>query len=413
MSGQPAAACRLDGGPILCAAFDATFTQLAVSHHDKSIHIYEVDNSVDASPGKPSTSGRPAPSSAIRWRHAHTLHGHDLIVSGLDWAKGSGLLLSCSHDRNAFVWTPRKPSGSSPARAVPSGSSSGSSGSAWDPQMVITKLTKAALCAAWSPHEAKFALGSGAKAVCVGFYDPESKWWACKLIRKPHTSSVTALAWHPNSLVLATGSTDCKVRLFNAYLSGYEPPAPASAAGALPPGSAFGDCLMEVAHEGCGWLHGLAWAGQGPGAVLTYASHDKAVGAVAGPQVDAVLRLPGLPLKCLLPVSERLLVGGGWDGLLVLLRREGPGQPWKQAAVLGDGTGSGPHKEAAQGGIVRQMAQMAVGASPGPAPGSKAHAHTSCITQLLALPPGQVGARVVVTAGLDGRLLYWDVSAYV
>ena len=221
MSGQPTAACRLDGGPILCAAFNATFTQLAVSHHDEGIHIYEVDSSVSAStPGPPSTSGRSAASpSAIRWRHVHTLEGHDLIVSGLDWAKGSGLLLSCSHDRNAFVWTPRKPSGSSPSRAVPSVGSSGSS-SGWDPQMVITKLTKAALCAAWSPHEAKFALGSGAKAVCVGFYDPESKWWACKLIRKPHTSSVTALAWHPNSLVLATGSTDCKVRLFNAYLHG-------------------------------------------------------------------------------------------------------------------------------------------------------------------------------------------------
>jgi hypothetical protein len=52
-------------------------------------------------------------------------------------------------------------------------------------------------------------------------------------------------------------------------------------------------------------------------------------------QVGDVLRLPGLPLKVLLRVSERLLVGGGWEGLLVLLRVEGPGRPWKQVAVLG------------------------------------------------------------------------------
>ncbi len=33
------------------------------------------------------------------------------------------------------------------------------------------------------PH-VQFAIGSAAKVVSVGFYDPSSKWWACKLIRK-------------------------------------------------------------------------------------------------------------------------------------------------------------------------------------------------------------------------------------
>lgn len=53
-------------------------------------------------------------------------------------------------------------------------------------------------------------------------------------------------------------------------------------------------------------------------------------------QVDeVVVVLTGLPLKALLAVSERLLVGAGWDGVLVALARSGPGKPWKQAAVLG------------------------------------------------------------------------------
>lgn len=35
-----------------------------------------------------------------------------------------------------------------------------------------------------------------------------------------HESSVVAVTWHPNSLVLATGSTDRRVRLFNAHVAG-------------------------------------------------------------------------------------------------------------------------------------------------------------------------------------------------
>jgi WD40 repeat protein len=80
--------------------------------------------------------------------------------------------------------------------------------------MVITRLHRSALCTAWSPSESSFAIGSGSKNVCVCFYQKDNNWWAGRLIRRQHTSSVTCLAWHPQGVMLATGSTDCKCRLF-------------------------------------------------------------------------------------------------------------------------------------------------------------------------------------------------------
>lgn len=39
------------------------------------------------------------------WKKEHTLTMHDLIVASLDWSSVNNKIVSCSHDRNAFVWT--------------------------------------------------------------------------------------------------------------------------------------------------------------------------------------------------------------------------------------------------------------------------------------------------------------------
>ncbi|KXZ55049.1 ARPC1 protein [Gonium pectorale] len=259
-----------------------------------------------------------------------------------------------------------------------------------------------------------------------------------------HESSVVSVAWHPNSLMLATGSTDRRVRLFNAYVHGYEPDAPA---GALPPNSTFGDCVIEVAHEGCGWVHAVAWS---PGDdALLYTSHDGAVAYVRGPQAQVAVRLDGggqLPLKCLAVVSERLAVGAGWDGGLLVLARRNTQDTWRQVAVLGGPSGPGASGGAAlgaaaaggSGGVVRQLAQMHVGGggsavappSPGPAPSGAAGAqpattgHSACVMGLhvrraaaSAASRGQWAAQSprwhVASAGLDGQVLLWDLSTYI
>lgn len=81
--------------------------------------------------------------------------------------------------------------------------------------MVVTRLHRSALCTQWAPCETRFAIGSGSKSICVCAYKPEQKWWASKLVRRQHDSSVTCIAWHPRGGTLASGSTDNCCRLFS------------------------------------------------------------------------------------------------------------------------------------------------------------------------------------------------------
>lgn len=130
-------------------------------------------------------------------------------------------IVSCSHDRNAFVWT-RKEDGH------------------WEPTLVILRINRAALDVKWSPNGKKFAVASGAKVVPVCYYEEENKWWISKIIRRPKATcaaaeardlqargltdthrargSVMGVAWHPNSQLLASAGADYKCRIASAYI---------------------------------------------------------------------------------------------------------------------------------------------------------------------------------------------------
>lgn len=164
-----------------CHAWSSDQLQLALCPNTQEIFIYK------QLPGG-------------QWNRTHVLKEHDQLVSGLDWSFDNTRLVSCSHDRNSYVFTLHEHD--------------------WKPEMVITRLSKAATCVRWSPCQHKFAIGSAAKAVCICYYEGDSHWWASKLIRREHDSSVLMVAWHPNSLLLATASSDSKCRVFSTAMPG-------------------------------------------------------------------------------------------------------------------------------------------------------------------------------------------------
>lgn len=49
-------------------------------------------------------------------------------------------------------------------------------GKEWQPVLVILRLQRAATSVKWSSKENKFAVGSGAKSVCVCYYEQENNW---------------------------------------------------------------------------------------------------------------------------------------------------------------------------------------------------------------------------------------------
>ena len=61
----------------------------------------------------------------------------------------------------------------------------------------------------------------GEKRMCVTTRT-ENNWWVSKLIKKKHESTVTAVAWHPSNVIIATASTDSKCRVFTAQVKGVD-----------------------------------------------------------------------------------------------------------------------------------------------------------------------------------------------
>ena len=128
--------------------------------------------------------------------------------------------------------------------------------------------------------------------------------------------------------------------------------------------SRFGDCLLELALPG-GW--GLATAFSPAGDCLAVASQGSQLMLLTGiiladpVSLDAAaaeaaeasgrvqhLRLPGLPLKCLVFLSDSVLAAGGFDcHPLLFVRRPADGQ-WQYARSLQGECGAGGSRQQQQ-----------------------------------------------------------------
>ena len=103
-----------------------------------------------------------------------------------------------TQDRNAYVWS--------------------LTDGIWKPTLVLLRINRAATCVRWSPKEDKFAVGCGARLISICYFEEQNDWWVSKHIKKPIRSTVTAIDWHPNNVLLACGSTDFRTRVFSAYI---------------------------------------------------------------------------------------------------------------------------------------------------------------------------------------------------
>lgn len=86
-------------------------------------------------------------------------------MSAIDWSATTNKLVSCSHDRNAFVWT------YDPANDK------------WNPALVILRIDRAAIDVKWSIDGLRFAVASGAKCVPVCTYESANDWYVGVAVR--------------------------------------------------------------------------------------------------------------------------------------------------------------------------------------------------------------------------------------
>lgn len=367
---------KLGSVPLTCHAWNSTADRVAVSLNKKDVTIFSKNTST--------------------WKEETVLDQHDLRVTGIDWAPKSNRIVTCSADRNAYVWEQ-------------------SADGQWKYTLVVLRINRAATCVRWSPKENKFAIGSGAKIVNVCYYDDKYDWWVAKHIKKNIRSTVGAVDWHPNNMLLAAGATDFKVRVYSAFIKEIEEKAPATPWGSK---FTFGNLMAEFDNSdlGGGWIHAVAFSQDG--LKVAWVGHDSSVTIADAGQGQKLTRLRTnlLPMLSIIWVSGDKLVGAGHNYTPILFHYDAGNATMKEIGKLET------EKKAVPGAFnnARKMFQNMddLGMSGGVAAGSGSSTditsiHRNQINELRVVKNRSSNNGEVTTmssCAADGKLVIWDLQ---
>ncbi|KAH6961183.1 actin like protein 2 3 subunit 1a 1b [Fusarium avenaceum] len=313
------------------------------------------------------------------------LKGHDKTVTSVDIAPKSGRIVTCSQDRNALVWEP-SPTG-------------------YKPTLVLLRISRAATFVRWSPSENKFAVGSGDRVIAVCYFEEENDWWVSKHLKKPIRSTITSVAWHPNSVLLAAGSTDAHARVFSAFIKGMDERPPPGVWGERLP---FNTVCGEYLNNSAGWVHSVSFSPSGES--LAFAAHDSSItvvypaGADQPPRAVVTVSTQQLPFKSLIWTSEDEIIAAGYD--CEAFRFQGGETGWQLAGPIEQKgrPGMGEHREESALNMFRQMDLK--GKTKDDTQLSTVHQNT-----ISTIRPFEIsGDRVTKfsTSGVDGRVVVWN-----
>ncbi|KIY71030.1 actin-related protein 2/3 complex, subunit 1 [Cylindrobasidium torrendii FP15055 ss-10] len=366
------------GTPLLAHSFNADRSQVAVSFNSKDAQILTRSGS--------------------SWTPTELLAEHDKVITSIDWAPQSNRIVTASQDRNAYVWqeTPDPETG----KIV------------WKPTLVLLRINRAATYVRWSPNEDKFAVASGARAIAVCSFDPENNWWVSKHLKKPIRSTVLAIDWHPNNVLIAAGSADMKARVFSAYIKEVDAKPPPTVWGSKLP---FNTICGEYTSPSGGWVHAVAFSPSGD--AMAFASHDSSITVVYPSSGVCTVKMVSLPAMTLTWTSEQSIIAAGHDCQPYVFSGNEGG--WEGVGTLDDVTGPKAGGAARPGvGKLNSAAfntfrsadsrgQSSSGA------GSEVQLLTTHQNSITSVRPYEFSGGVVSkvsTSGLDGRLVIWDAN---
>lgn len=364
------------GAGIACHAWNKDGSLIALSPNSSDVSIYRTNQS----------------EVFADWTLLHTLSEHTEFVSSIDWSPVSDKIVTCGHDRNAYVWSfePNE--------------------NKWKPSLVILRINRAATCVRWSPDGKKFAVASGAKVVPVCHYEESNSWWISKMIKK-HKSTVLSIAWSPNSKLLITGSTDYKARIFSAFLKEVDTPQD-DGFGFWPDQNRFGEVLCEF-DQAHAWVHSVAWSASGQR--VAFAGHGSTITFVqvgAQPQIQTI-RAQNLPFLDIAFLSDQALVGAGFDCSPILFTADASGE-WKlqedldkreEKKIEAKQSGFATAKNLFQQSVTKGVQINNEQSSKTLEDAELKTKHQNTITSICRYKPA-----VISTAGIDGRVFFWDLS---
>jgi len=354
---------QIVGVPITCHAFNKDRTEVAICPNSNEVHIYKKDGA--------------------GWTQtAHILAEHDKLVTGVDWAPTTNRIVTCSQDRNAYVWT------------------WDAKESTWKPTLVILRINRAATQVKWSPKEDKFAVASGAKCISVCYFEKDNDWWVSKHIKKPICSTVLSIDWHPNNVLIAAGSSDFKARVFSGWVKGVDDKPGACSWGDKFP---FGEVLGEF--RAGGWVHDVAFSPDGES--IAYVSHDSSFAVVTGTSGQpTIINTQFLPFTHLIWLTAKSVVAAGHDNNPMLF--SGSGSSWKFVEKL---DAAKQEKKEAGSSAMSKFKEMDTRGRESDNDTQLRTIHQNAISGLGVHTGARTAISKFTTIGVDGKMVIWDVKS--
>jgi actin related protein 2/3 complex subunit 1A/1B len=394
-------------------AFSKDLQLCAVAPNSEDVHIFGTKGSDDVA----------------KWDKKYTLKEHGGFVSGIDWSPVTNLIVTCGHDRNAYVWRYDEKQ------------------DVWKPTLVILRINRAATGVKWSPAGNKFAVTSGAKCVPVCHYEQANDWWISKMIKK-HKSTVLSLAWCCNNKFVVTGGCDFKCRIFSAYMAGIDNAEDDGFGEIWKDQHKFGEILAEF-DMAQSWVQAVAWSPNG--FRISFAEHASRVHFVqilaGSPPIVESKNHKGLPFSSVGFLTDNTICAVGWDNNPALFTVVGGSEAepkWgfqenfdKASKAAETKAGAAPSKTASTaattptrgGAFAASRAMFAAATDRGHtlqssskvADDKKAASltnaaptvvtrHSNCITALWPVTSTEGVTTKVFTSGLDGRIVAWELD---
>lgn len=241
-------------------------------------------------------------------------------------------------------------------------------------------------------------MGSGARVIAVCYFEEENDWWVSKHLKKPIRSTITTLAWHPNSVLLAAGSTDSHARVFSGFIKGVDDRPEASVWGERLP---FNTVCGEYLNDSAGWIHAVSFSPSGD--ALAFAAHDSSItvvypsGPEQPPRAMISISTQTLPFTSLIWNGEAEIIAAGYD--CEPYRFHGSEQGWELAGSV--------ENKRADGGVVaeesaRNMFRQMDLRGKAKDDTQLTTTHQNTIGTIRTYGNGQFS-----TSGVDGRVVIW------
>lgn len=354
----------LVGTPITTHSFNESRQEVAIVPNSNHLQIYQKQES----------------SSLFTLKH--TLTDHDKLITCVDWAPKTNRIVTCSQDRNAYVWYLEN--------------------GVWVPTLVLLRINRAATYVRWSPKEDKFAVASGARLISVCYFEEENNWWVSKHLKKPIRSTVLTVDWHPENILLAAGSSDMKARVFSAWIKGIDAKASNPVWGEKLP---FGTVCAEFSAGG--WVHDVSFSPSGN--QLVYVSHDSSITIASGPtQPLQIIYTSYLPFTTCFWAGESAIVVAGHDCAPFIVSQQHRDAKWELKGKID----TGKKKESITNSAFNKFKQMDSRAQQSGTTESSIElttTHQNTITTARVYSGDRDRVTRFSTTGVDGKLVIWDL----